>query len=59
MENAEGILVIMVCDRVESLTFSEPTREQVRRQIEDERMDMLTRRYLRNLRRQAFVDIRI
>lgn len=59
MENAEGIQVIMVCDRVESLTFSEPTREQVRRQIEDERMDMLTRRYLRNLRRQAFVDIRI
>lgn len=59
METAEGIQVIMVCDRVESLTFSEPTREQVRRQIEDERMDMLTRRYLRNLRRQAFVDIRI
>ena len=58
-ETADGIQVVMVCERVESLSFKEPTREQVRRQIEDERMDMLSRRYLRNLRRQAFVDIRI
>lgn len=54
----EGIAVVMVCNRVESLTFSEPTRDQIRRRLEDERMDMLARRYLRNLRRQAFVDVR-
>lgn len=58
MDTAEGIQVVMVCERVESVTVSEPTREQVRRMIEDERLDMLARRYLRNLRRQAFVDIR-
>lgn len=58
-ETDEGIMVAMVCERVESLSFKEPSREQVQRQIEDERMDMLTRRYLRNLRRQAFIDIRI
>lgn len=55
---ADGIQIVMVCERVESLKVSEPTREQVRRVIEDERMDMLSRRYIRNLRRQAFVDIR-
>lgn len=58
VDTAEGIQVVMVCDRVESVKVSDPTREQVRRMIEDERMDMLARRYLRNLRRQAFVDIR-
>ncbi|MGE5514389.1 MAG: peptidylprolyl isomerase [Bacteroidota bacterium] len=58
IDTAEGIQVLMVCERVESLTVSEPTREQIRRSIEDERMDMLARRYLRNLRRQAFIDLR-
>lgn len=58
LDTAEGLQVVMVCERVESLKFSEPTREQVRRMIEDERMDMLSRRYIRNLRRQAFIDVR-
>ncbi|MCR6630876.1 MAG: hypothetical protein NVV74_12980 [Magnetospirillum sp.] len=58
LDTPEGIQVVMVCERVESLKVSEPTREQVRRMIEDERMDMLSRRYIRNLRRQAFIDIR-
>lgn len=58
LDTAEGIQVVMVCSRVESLTFAEPSREQIRRIIEDERMDMLSRRYIRNLRRQAFIDIR-
>lgn len=58
IDTAEGIQVVMVCERVESVTVSDPSREQVRRMIEDERMDMLSRRYLRNLRRQAFIDVR-
>ncbi len=58
LDVTDGIQVVMVCSRVESLTVREPSREQVRRQIEDERMDMLSRRYIRNLRRQAFIDIR-
>lgn len=58
LDSADGIQVVMVCERVESMTVSDPSREQVRRMIEDERMDMLARRYLRNLRRQAFIDIR-
>ncbi len=58
-EIPEGIQVMMVCSREESTKFSEVSREQVRRIIEDERLDMLSRRYLRDLRRQAFIDIRL
>lgn len=58
MDATEGIQVVMVCDRQESTTIALPSREQVRRMVEDERMDMLSRRYIRNLRRSAFIDIR-
>lgn len=58
MDTPEGIQVVMVCSREENLTISLPTAEQVRRVLEDERLDMLSRRYLRNLRRAAFIDIR-
>lgn len=57
-DTPEGIQVVMVCSREENLTISLPTTEQVRRMLEDERLDMLSRRYLRNLRRAAFIDIR-
>mgnify|MGYP001810351091 CR=1 FL=1 len=59
MDTAEGIVVPMVCSRQDALVATPPTAEQVRRQIEDERRDMLSRRYLRNLRRAAFVDVRM
>jgi Parvulin-like peptidyl-prolyl isomerase len=58
LDMPEGIQIVMVCERKESLTISLPTHEQVRRTLEDERMDMLSRRYIRNLRRAAFIDIR-
>ncbi|HTH18080.1 MAG TPA: peptidylprolyl isomerase [Magnetospirillum sp.] len=58
LDTAEGIQVLMVCSRTEALKFSDPTSDQVRHMIEDERMDMLSRRYIRNLRRQAVVEIR-
>jgi peptidyl-prolyl cis-trans isomerase SurA len=59
VDTADGVLVAMVCHREESTTVQAPTPEQVRRAIEDERMDMLTRRYLRDLRRAAFIDVRM
>ena len=55
----EGIVVVMVCGREDALLAAPPSREQVRRQIEDERRDMLARRYLRDLRRAAFIDVRM
>lgn len=59
MDSPEGIVVPMVCSRQDAMVATPPTAEQVRRQIEDERRDMLSRRYLRNLRRAAFVDVRM
>jgi peptidyl-prolyl cis-trans isomerase SurA len=58
-ETAEGIQVMMVCSREEATRIAGLTRDQIRRTIEDERLDMLSRRYLRDLRRQAFIDIRL
>lgn len=59
LDTPEGIIVPMVCDRQDALVATPPTAEQVRRQIEDERRDMLSRRYIRNLRRAAFIDVRL
>lgn len=59
LDVAEGIIVPVLCTREDALVATPPTAEQIRRQIEDERRDMLARRYLRDLRRSAFVDIRI
>lgn len=59
VDSPEGIVVAMVCDFQESLVATPPTAEQVRRQIEEERRDMLSRRYIRNLRRAAFIDVRM
>ncbi|CAA7614657.1 peptidylprolyl isomerase [Magnetospirillum sp. UT-4] len=57
-DTADGIRVFMVCSRQEG-SITAPSREAVRRQIENERLDMLARRYIRDLRRSAFIDIRI
>ncbi len=55
----EGLQVLMMCSRTGSGMMPLPTRDQVRREIEGERLDMLTQRYLRDLRRAAFIDIRM
>ncbi len=52
----DGVQVLMVCERQENAGLS---RDEIRRTIERERVDMLSRRYLRDLRRAAFVDLRV
>jgi peptidyl-prolyl cis-trans isomerase SurA len=52
-----GIGVIMVCQRQEP-TGGLPTRDEVTDTLGRERLDALARRYMRDLRRTAFVDIR-
>ena len=55
-----ALLVLMVCSREENVTKGGlPTRDAMRRSIEEERLDMLSRRYLRDLRRAAFIDFRL
>lgn len=49
-----GAAVFMVCEGSGGL----PSREQIRRQIRLERITQQARRYLRDLRRQAYLDIR-
>lgn len=50
-----GVSVLVVCERTESGI----DRARIREQLIDERLNMLSRRYMRDLRRSANVDIRI
>lgn len=54
----EGIAVLMVCDRREDATDAE-ARERVRQMLANERLSAAARRMLRDLQREAFIDIRI
>ena len=51
-----GVQVIMVCERQEAGALP---RDQIRDTLLRQRVDMLSRRYLRDLRRSAFIDLRI
>jgi peptidyl-prolyl cis-trans isomerase SurA len=51
-----GIQTIMVCERQEAGALP---RDQIRETLLRQRVDMLARRYLRDLRRSAFIDLRI
>jgi peptidyl-prolyl cis-trans isomerase SurA len=51
-----GIGVVMVCSRQDPANL--PSRDEVAENIARERYDTLARRYLRDLRRGAYVDIR-
>lgn len=53
-----GIGVIMVCDKSQP-TQVVPTRESVAEGLMRERLDMLARRYMEDLRRAAYVDVRV
>jgi len=53
-----GVGLVMLCDRKNPPTPQPPTADQVRDTIGREHLDVLARRYLRDLRRDAYVDIR-
>ncbi len=53
----DGIGVVMVCQRKDP-TGGLPTREELSDSLARERLDALARRYMRDLRRSAYVDIR-
>ncbi|BAE52520.1 peptidylprolyl isomerase [Paramagnetospirillum magneticum] len=56
----KALLVLMVCSRDENVSKGGlPSREAMRRTIEEERLEMLAKRYLRDLRRAAFIDFRL
>ncbi len=53
-----GVGVIMVCGKKQAKPVV-PTREDVAESLMRDRLDMLAQRYLRDLRRAAFVDVRV
>jgi peptidyl-prolyl cis-trans isomerase SurA len=53
-----GVGVLMVCER-ESSPNAVPSHEQMADEIARERFESLAQRYLRDLRRSAFVDMRV
>lgn len=56
LRNPSGVQIIMVCERQETGALP---RDQIRDTLLRQRIDMLSRRYLRDLRRSAFVDLRV
>ncbi len=52
-----GIAVVMVCKRADTSNLPKP--ELIRARIGQRRLSLLTRRYLRDLRRAAFLDVRV
>lgn len=52
-----GIMLLMVCER-EAQTANLPSRDQIKGQLFRAKLDLLARRYLRDLRRAAFLDVR-
>ncbi len=55
---AEGLLLATLCSRTEDDTAGLPSREQITNRLGNQRFDLLVQRYMRDLRRTAFVDIR-
>lgn len=59
LRSQAGIMMLMVCDRQAPPAASLPDREAVRDRLMREKLDLLARRYLRDLRRAAFLDVRV
>jgi peptidyl-prolyl cis-trans isomerase SurA len=53
-----AIHLLMVCDR-HNPAAEGPQRDQIAQQLQRERVDRLARRYLRDLRKDAFVEVRL
>ena len=58
LEGPGGIHLLMVCERRDPDGLA-PQREQIAERLEQERTERLARRYLRDLRKQAFVEVRL
>ncbi len=56
-ETERGFRVVMVCDRQDP--EGNPVREAVRKRLLRERLNKRAQKYLRELRRKAFIDVRL
>lgn len=53
-----GLHLLMVCDRIDAGPAL-PSRQEIRDSLAEKRLESLARQYLRDLRRNAFVEVRI
>ncbi|HXP96368.1 MAG TPA: peptidylprolyl isomerase [Telmatospirillum sp.] len=58
LEENRSRRIFTVCGRVDPKSGL-PSRDDIRTRIEDEQLDIMAKRYIRNLRRAAFVEIRV
>jgi peptidyl-prolyl cis-trans isomerase SurA len=55
-----GLGIVMVCSKnTEAAKSGDPTREDVFESLLRQKLDTVSRRYLRDLRRAAYVDVRV
>ncbi len=57
LSSTDRVIILVVCGRVDPAAKG-PSRAAVRRRLRANRLELLSRRYLRDLRRSAFVDLR-
>lgn len=57
--DAGTIMALMVCSRIEPEPTPLPGRDDIKERLTQQRVDLMSRRYLRDLRRAAFVDLRV
>jgi peptidyl-prolyl cis-trans isomerase SurA len=58
IQTEAGIALLMVCARTEPKS-NLPDREEIADNLTRQRLDVVARRHLRDLRRQAFIDVRV
>lgn len=58
VQTGGGLVMIMVCDRKEPPS-NLPSRDDIADNLTRQRLDLMGRRYLRDLRRTAFIDVRV
>lgn len=58
IKSRDGVMVLMVCDR-EAVKSKLPNADQVRRLLINRRLQMLSRRHMRDIRLSSVVDVRV
>lgn len=53
------VMALMVCERIEPEPTPLPGKDDIKERLTQQRVDLMARRYLRDLRRAAFVDLRV
>lgn len=57
--DAGTVMALMVCARIEPEPTPLPGRDDIKERLTQQRIDLMARRMLRDLRRAAFVDLRV